>query len=83
MGHVVEAQLFRLMVEGGHLGPWDAPYVPVEISEVLRCNGYAPDSVDKALEALGLEKPVVEGGTHNPLYDAMVAAAVYFAIKGE
>ena len=83
MGHVVEAYLFRLMVERGYLGMWDAPYTPVEVAEILRCKGFAPDSVDSAAEKLGLPKPQVVGGTHNPLYDAEVAATVYFALKAE
>ncbi len=78
MGYVVESNLFRLMVRGGHIGEWDAPYVPVEVAEHLRIAGYAADSVDSYMESAGLKKPEVVGGTHNPLYDAMVAASVYF-----
>jgi hypothetical protein len=77
MGHVVEAGLFRLLVEGGHIGEWDAPYTPIEVAEHLRLAGFAPDSVDGYLEERGLEKPEVAGGTHNPLYDCLVALEVY------
>ncbi len=78
MGHVVEAFLFREMHRVGAIGDWDAPYTPIEVAEMLRNGGYAADSVDSYLEAKGLPKPQVEGGTHNPLYDCMVAAEVYF-----
>jgi hypothetical protein len=77
MGHVVEANLFRLLVERGYIGEWDAPYTPIEVAEHLRLAGFAPDSVDGYLEERGLEKPEVAGGTHNPLYDCLVALEVY------
>lgn len=78
MGHVVESYLFRELVRVGAIGEWDAPYVPVEVSQVLADNGFRPDSVDTYLEEKGLPKPELVGGTHNPLYDAVVAATVYF-----
>ena len=81
MGHVVETYLFRLMVEGSHIGEWDAPYTPVELSEHLRLAGHAPDSVDSYMESAGIEKPDVEGGSHNPLFDAIAAAKVYFDLQ--
>ena len=81
MGHVVEAYLFRLLVEGGYIGEWDAPYVPVEVAMLLGAAGEAPDSVDKYMEKYGLIEPILVGGTHNPLYDALVAAEVFFHLK--
>jgi len=78
MGHVVEAYLFRELVRVQSIGEWDAPYTPIEVSEILRVSGYSADSVDGYLEDHNLPKPNVEGGTHNPLYDAAVAATVYF-----
>lgn len=78
MGHVVESFLFRELVRVGSIGEWDAPYVPVEVSQVLADKGFRPDSVDSYLETKGLPKPELVGGTHNPLYDAVVAATVYF-----
>ena len=81
MGHVVEAGLFRLLVEGGYIGVWDAPYVPIEVSMLLAAANEQPDSVDTYVEKYGLEKPVLVGGTHNPLYDALVAGAVFFHLK--
>lgn len=75
MGHVVEAFLFRELVINDYLGEWDAPYTPIEVSEVLRMQGFAPDSVDTYATAHGI---VAEGKTHDPVYDARIAAQVYF-----
>lgn len=78
MGHVVEAFLFRECVRLGFIGEWDAPYTPIEVSEVLRLNGSDPSSVDSYAEANNIVLPL--GSTHNPLYDCRLAAAVYFHI---
>ena len=77
MGHVVEAGLFRLLLEGGYIGPWDAPYTPIEVSEALRLAGEDQSSVDAYMEKYGIKKPELEGGSHHPLYDAIVALEVY------
>jgi len=74
MGHVVEAYLFRILVEKKLLGQFEAPYCPIEISEMLRAAGEKPDSVDDYLKRKGIE---ISGNTHNPLYDARAAAAAY------
>lgn len=79
MGHVVEAFLFRECVRLGFIGEWDAPYTPIEVSEVLRQNGFDPSSVDSYAKEKGLKLPA--GSTHNPIYDCRIAAAVYFHIK--
>lgn len=76
MGHVVEAYLFRLLVEKKLIGEWDAPYVPVEVSAYLQMAGYAPDSVDKYLEANNLHLEF-DGKAHNPLDDCIVAYKVW------
>ena len=81
MGHVVEAYVFRLLVEGGHIGEWDAPYVPIELSMLLASAGEPADSVDSYMEKHGLPKPELTGGTHNALYDALVAGTVFFHLK--
>lgn len=76
MGHVVEAFLFRLLVEKGLIGEWDAPYIPIEVSAYLQQAGYKPDSVDAYISANGLS--VEYGGTtHNPLYDCIAAYRVW------
>ncbi len=78
MGHVVESGLFRMLVEGGFIGEWDAPYVPIEVATALEGVGYEkPDSVDSyiAENNINIQK---YGSTHNPLYDCEVAAKVYF-----
>lgn len=80
MGHVVEAYLFRLLVEKKFVGQWDAPYVPVEVSAYLQMAGYAPDSVDRCVEANNLQIEF-EGKTHNPLYDCIVAYRVWEHLK--
>jgi len=81
MGHIVEAHVFRELHRTGAIGEWDAPYTPIEVSELLRSAGYAADSVDGYLETNNLQIPTVVGGTHNPLYDCIVAAEVYFDLS--
>ncbi len=76
MGHVVEAYLFRLLVEKGYIGEWDAPYTPIELSVYLEMYGYAPDSVDAYLEEEDIEVDF-DGATHNPLYDCIAAYKVW------
>ena len=79
MGHIVEAQLFRDLYSNDLIGQWDAPYTPIEVSQVLREAGEKPDSVDDYLEDNGIE---VEGSPHDPVYDCKAAATVYFHIQG-
>lgn len=81
MGHVVESFLFRELVMSASIGEWDAPYCPIEVSQVLAFAGEEPDSVDKYVKKYELTIPEINGGTHNPLYDAIVAAEVYFHIQ--
>lgn len=76
MGHVVEAYLFRLLVEKGFIGEWDAPYVPIEVSAYLQQAGYKPDSVDGYMSANGLSAEY-DGATHNPLYDCIASYRVW------
>jgi len=80
MGHVVEAYLFRLLVEKGYIGEWDAPYTPIEVSEHLRQRGFAPDCVDAYVETFQLAKS--DGCTHNPLFDCAQAMSVYAHLRG-
>lgn len=77
MGHIVEAYLFRLMFEQKLIGMFDAPYTPIEVSEVLRLKGFNPDSVDSYAKDHSLEISDY-GTTHNPLYDCEVAFKVWF-----
>ena len=83
MGHVVEAGIFRDLVSLNMIGEWDAPYVPLEVSMLLMAAGEKPDSVDTYLLKHGLKKPELTGGTHNPLYDAEVAASVFFHLQSK
>jgi len=78
MGHVVEAKLFDDAYRLGINGEFDSPYCPIEVSSMLDANGYQPDSVDNYIKEKGLTVENVEGGTHNPLYDSIVAASAYF-----
>jgi hypothetical protein len=79
MGHVVEAYLFRLLVQNRLIGEWDAPYCPIEVSEHLRQAGEKPDNVDAYAKKIGVTTEY--GNTHNPLYDCEVAARVFFHLK--
>ena len=78
MGHVVEARVFASAQDMGIIGAFDAPYCPIEVASTLQSKGFRPDSVDSYMESQGLPKPEIAGGTHNALYDSLVAAEVYF-----
>lgn len=77
MGHIVEAFLFREMHRLGNIGDLDAPYTPIEVSEVLRQKGYSPDSVDNYVTDKNIHVKKYSG-THNPLYDAEVAFKAFY-----
>ena len=80
MGHIVEAKLFRELVELKLIGEFDAPYCPIEVSSILESIGYyKSDSVDSYAKENNL-KISDYGNTHNPLYDCEVAAKVYLHI---
>ncbi|MFH1451438.1 MAG: hypothetical protein ABIF89_02410, partial [bacterium] len=81
MGYVVEAGLLHDMRAKGLIGEWDGPYPLYDVSGNLDQMGEDPTSVDDYAQKHGLVVPVFEGGTHNPLYDAAVAAAVYRHLK--
>lgn len=76
MGYIVEAKLLRDMREFGLIGEWDGPYPLLDISGHLQMVGEDPTSVDAYVSKYKLVVGV-EGGTHNPLYDAAAAAAAY------
>jgi hypothetical protein len=80
MGHIVESHLFREMHRIGFIGDWDAPYTPIEVSEVLRENNEEPDSVDNYIKKYSVAVNNY-GSTHNPLYDCEVAAKAYLHIQ--
>jgi hypothetical protein len=83
MGHVVEAGLFRSLVEKKFIGEWDAPYTPIELATLLATAGYPADSVDSYLKNRGIKIEGVPGGTHNALYDALAAAKAYYLLLEE
>lgn len=76
MGYIVEAHLFRELRALGYLGDWDAPYPLFDVSGNLQQAGFDPTSVDSYAKEFKLEVSDY-GTTHNPLYDAEVAAKVY------
>ncbi len=77
MGVPVEAGLLRDMHDAGFIGDFDGPYPLMDVSGNLQQFGEDPTSVDGYLKKYKLSIGEVEGGTHNPLYDSAVAAAVY------
>lgn len=77
MGFIVETKILRDMHDRGLIGDWDAPYLLYDISGNLQAAGADPTSVDKYATEHNLSVGEFEGGTHNPLYDSAVAAAVY------
>ncbi len=77
MGYIVETKLLRDMHDVGYIGDWDAPYPLLDVAGNLEQVGEDPTSVDGYAKKHGLDVGEFEGGTHNPLYDSAVAAAVY------
>ena len=82
MGYIVETKVLRDMHELGLIGEWDAPYPLFDVSGNLQAGGADPTSVDKFATEHGLSVGEFEGGTHNPLYDSAVTAAVYQHLVG-
>jgi len=80
MGYIVEAKVLRDMHDRGLIGDWDGPYPLHDVSGNLQAEGADPTSVDKFATEHQLQIGVgtdIVGGTHNPLWDSAVAAAVY------
>ena len=77
MGFIVEVKILRDLHERKLIGDWDAPYPLYDVSGNLQAAGADPTSVDKFVTEHNLEVGEFAGGTHNPLYDSAVAAAVY------
>lgn len=77
MGYIVEARVLRDMHDLGFIGEWDGPYPLFDVSGNLQAAGEDPTSVDSYAAKYGLSVAEFEGGTHNPLYDSAVTAAVY------
>jgi hypothetical protein len=84
MGYIVEAKVLRDMRELGIIGEWDGPFPLYDVSGNLQAAGADPTSVDKFAAEHGIEIAEFVGGTHNPLYDSAVTAAVYrYLVGGE
>lgn len=77
MGYIVEARILRDLHDKGLIGDWDGPYPLYDVSGNLQAAGADPTSVDKFAAEHNLLVDEFAGGTHNPLYDSAVAAAVY------
>lgn len=77
MGYIVEAHLFRELHKMELIGDWDAPYTPIEISDLLRMKDYDCDSVDNYAKINNLFGFGIPNKTHNPLYDCFVSAQVF------
>lgn len=77
MGYIVEAKVLRDLHDKGLIGDWDGPYPLYDVSGNLQAAGADPTSVDKFAAEHGLSVGEFAGGTHNPLYDSAVTAAVY------
>ncbi len=83
MGYIVETKVLRDMHDGGLIVDWDGPYPLFDVSGNLQAAGADPTSVDKFASDHGLSVGEFAGGTHNPLYDSAVAAAVYRHLIGK
>lgn len=79
MGVPVESKVLRDMVEQWHIGMRDGPYPAKDLVGYLDMAGEDPTSVDSYVKKHDLEVTDY-GTTHNPLYDAEVAAKVYLHI---
>ena len=77
MGVPVEAGVLRDLHSRKLIGDWDAPYLLLDVSGNLQQVGEDPTSVDAYVKKYALEVGNFVGGTHNPLYDSAVTAAVY------
>lgn len=77
MGIPVEARVVLDMHDLGFIGDWDGAYPWIDISGHLQSKGFDPTSVDTYNREHGVEVPMIEGGTHNPLYDSRAAALCY------
>lgn len=80
MGHIVESNLFKELINHKFIGEWDAPYTPVEVSVLLQLCGYSPDSVDYLVNKNLISKPD-NSDVHQALYDAEVAGKAYWYLK--
>lgn len=77
IGFPVETSVLRDMHDLGLIGDWEAPFPLLDVAGMLKMAGADPTSVDKFAAEHGIEIAEFEGGTHNPLYDSAVTAAVY------
>lgn len=80
MGVPVESSLLKDMHSRGYIGDWDGPYPLIDVAGNLQQAGENPTSCDEYVAKYGLK--VVEGNTHNPLYDSEVASVVFMHLMG-
>ena len=77
MGHIVESNLFKELINHKLIGIWDAPYTPIEMSTILSINGFKADSIDNLVKQELIEKPL-KSQPHQALYDAEVCGRAYW-----
>ena len=83
MGVPVEAGLLIEMHRLGYIGDWDGPFPLLDVCDFLKVAGEDPTSVDNYAAKFGLTVEQFSDGTHNPLYDAAITAAVYHHLRGQ
>jgi hypothetical protein len=76
----VEAKVLRDLHGRKLIGDREAPFPLIDVASMLHAQGRKRTSLDKYAHEFGLvpDKKEYGGGDHNPLYDAAVAAAVYY-----
>jgi len=78
VGFPVEIRVLLDMHNLSLIADWgEVPYPLLDVSGLLRMVGADPSSVDKYATEHGLKIAEFVGGTHSPLYDSAVTAAVY------
>jgi hypothetical protein len=81
MGVPVEARVLIDMVRFGFIGEDDGPYPLCDVAGNLQQSGENPTSVDLYIKKHNIIIEGIDGGTHNPLYDAIAAAKAYRRLR--
>ncbi|MBA2851797.1 hypothetical protein HNP86_001956 [Methanococcus maripaludis] len=76
-GAPVEATLFDELYKANVMGEFDGPFPLHELATVLAVLGENPHSTDEYCKKYNIVIDGVEGSTHDPEYDAMVALKVW------
>jgi len=83
MGVPVESTVLKDMHTLGLIGDWDGPFPLFDLASSLAQAGEDATSVDAYCVKHGIDvsKADFEGGSHNPLFDSAVAAAVWIHLQ--